>query len=111
MNLPYQILGVTEQATDTDIKNAYLQAVKDHPPDRDSQRFRQIQQAFEAIKDEDSRLRHALFDFPDITFDALLDSAFARDGSLQPMPADDFLKLLNTLSIEQTLATLNKTPS
>lgn len=109
MNSPYQILGVTEQATDPDIKQAYLQLVKDNPPDRDQQRFRQIQQAYETIKDDDSRLRHALFHFPSMEFDALLAHAFQRDGVTGPMPVDDFLKLLSTVSIDKALATFKQT--
>ncbi|CAD6872166.1 J domain-containing protein [Methylomonas fluvii] len=108
---PYDILGVPEQASDADIKQAYLQRVKDNPPDRDPARFRQIQEAFEAIKDQDSRLRHALFAMPHIEFDALLAQAFGQQGASEPMAADDFLKLLSTLSIEKSLAQLTKTPS
>ncbi|MBD9357000.1 J domain-containing protein [Methylomonas albis] len=108
---PYDILGVPEQASDADIKQAYLQRVKDNPPDHDPARFRQIQEAFEAIKDQDSRLRHALFAMPHIEFDALLAQAFGQPGAGGPMPADDFLKLTSTLSIEKSLAQLTKTPS
>lgn len=104
MNSPYQILGVTERASDTEIKQAYLQQVKDNPPDRDQQRFRQIQQAYETIKDDDSRLRYALFHWPGIEFDELLGHAFKQEGVTKPMPADDFLKLLSTISIDKTLA-------
>jgi curved DNA-binding protein CbpA len=108
---PYSILGVSEQATDADIKQAYLQRVKDCPPDRDPARFREIQEAFEAIKDEDCRLRHALFHVPRVDFDALLAQAFGQPGAGGPMAADDFLNLLSTLSIEKSLAKLTNTPT
>lgn len=111
MNSPYQILGVSEQASDADIKQAYLQAVKEHPPERDPPRFRQIQQAFELIKDEDSRLRYALFHVPNVEFDALLDRAFGQDGPMRPLPADDFLKLLSTISIDKMPAKFKQKPS
>ncbi len=111
MNSPYQILGVSEQATDADIKQAYLQAVKDNPPERDSRRFRQIQQAFDMIKDEDGRLRYALFHVPNVEFDALLDRAFAQNGPIRPLPAGDFLKLLSTVSIDKMLAKFKQKPS
>ena len=111
MNSPYQILGVTEQAADADIKQAYLQRVKDNPPARDPARFRQIQDAYDAIKDEECRLRLALFHVPSIEFDALLDCAFTQDSVIGPMPADDFLKLLTTVSIDKSLAKFTKTPS
>ncbi|NJA05161.1 J domain-containing protein [Methylomonas sp. MED-D] len=108
---PYSILGVPEQATDADIKQAYLQRVKDNPPDRDPARFRQIQDAYDAIKDEDCRLRHALFAMPSIEFDALLAQAFGQQDAGGPMAADHFLKLLSTLSIEKSLGHFPKTPS
>jgi DnaJ-class molecular chaperone len=108
---PYRILGVSEQAADADIKQAYLQGVKDNPPDRDPARFRQIQDAYAAIKDEDCRLRHALFHVPSVQFDALLEQAFSRDGASGPMAADDFLKLLSTVAIEKSLAKFTKTPT
>ncbi|OQW72705.1 MAG: molecular chaperone DnaJ [Proteobacteria bacterium ST_bin11] len=111
MNSPYSIIGVSEQATDADIKQAYLQGVKDNPPDRDPARFRQIQDAYAAIKDEDCRLRHALFAMPHIEFDALLAQAFGPPDAGEPMATDDFLKLLSTLSIEKTLAKFTKTPT
>ncbi|OAI10908.1 DnaJ domain-containing protein [Methylomonas methanica] len=105
---PYRILGVSEQAADADIKQAYLQGVKDNPPDRDSVRFRQIQDAYDAIKDEDCRLRHALFRVPRVEFDALLAQAFNQQGAGGPMAADDFLKLLSTVAIEKSLAKFTK---
>lgn len=100
---PYQLLGVSEQASDAEIKQAYLQAVKDNPPDRDQARFRQIQQAYETIKDDDSRLRHALFHLPEADFDALLDNAFRQETDLKPLSADDFFKLLNAVPVEKAL--------
>ncbi|MEI8572338.1 molecular chaperone DnaJ [Methylomonas sp. LW13] len=108
---PYRILGVPEQTSDADIKQAYLQRVKDNPPDRDPARFREIQEAFEAIKDQDSRLRHALFAMPRVEFDTLLAQAFGQSATGETMPADDFLKLASTLTIEKSLAQLTKTPS
>lgn len=111
MNSPYQILGVSEQATDADIKQAYLQAVKDHPPEREPQRFRQIQEAFDLIKDEDSRLRYALFHVPNIEFETLLDRAFGQDGPMRTLPVNDFVELLATISIDNMLAKFKQKPS
>lgn len=103
MTSPYQTLGVSEQATDADIKQAYLQRVKDSPPDRDQQRFQRIQQAYEAIKDSDSRLRYGLFQWPEADFDALLEQAFRQTGSFQPLSADEFCRLLKAVPVEKAL--------
>lgn len=112
MTSPYQLLGVNEHSTDAEIKQAYLQMVKDNPPDRDQQRFRQIQQAYETIKDGDSRLQYSLFHLPEADFDRLLDGAFRQTPDFQPLSADDFHKLLNAAPVERALATaLTNKPS
>jgi DnaJ-class molecular chaperone len=100
---PYQILAVSEQATDADIKQAYLQRVKESPPDRDQQRFQQIQQAFETIKDQGSRLRYSLFQLPEADFDALLDQAFRQTSAFKPLSADEFCQLLKAVPVEKAL--------
>jgi len=105
MTSPYQILGVSEQSADAEIKLAYLQKVKDYPPDHDQQRFQQIQQAYEAIKDNDSRLQTALFNLPTVEFNDLFNLAFKQQSRLQPISADNFLKLLKAVPIEKSLLT------
>lgn len=99
----YQVLGVSRQATDADIKQAYLQRVKDNPPERDQQRFQQIQQAFEAIKDQDSRLRYDLFQWPEVDFDVLLDQAFKQTRAFGPLSADEFCQLLQAVPAEKVV--------
>ncbi|GAB4256135.1 MAG: hypothetical protein Kow0065_04760 [Methylomicrobium sp.] len=103
MTTPYQLLGVDEQASDAEIKQAYLQRVKDNPPDRDQAQFRQIQQAYEAIKDRDSRLKYALFELPEIDFETLLDHAFGQKATTEPVSADHFFKLLNAVPADKAL--------
>ncbi|MDT8407502.1 MAG: J domain-containing protein [Methylococcales bacterium] len=92
MTSPYQLLGISEQSSDTEIKNAYLKAVKTCPPERDPERFQRLHQAYEIIKDQDSRLRHALFDWPDVHFDELIDVVFA-----QPETTVDGIEVLHEL--------------
>lgn len=104
MTSPYQLLEVGEHSTDAEIKQAYLKLVKDNPPDRDQERFRQIQQAYETIKDADSRLHYALFNLPNVEFNELLDFAFRQESEFRPMPADDFCKLLNAISADKALS-------
>lgn len=101
---PYQILGVNEQAGDAEIKQAYLQRVKANPPDRDQQEFRRIQQAYEKIKDESSRLEYALFALPEVDFEQLLDHAFERGAAVPAMASEAFSKLFAEESIEKALA-------
>jgi len=76
MKSPYELLEVAEQASDSEIKQAYLQKVKLNPPDRDHEKFQQIHSAYEAIKNVTSREKYALFNYPEADFDAMLDQAF-----------------------------------
>lgn len=103
MTTPYQLLGVSDQATDAEIKLAYLNRIKDNPPDRDQERFQQIQQAYESIKDNDSRLSYELFHLPESDFNELLDHAFRQNSELKAISPEDFFKLLNTASIDNAI--------
>jgi DnaJ-class molecular chaperone len=93
MKSPYEILEIAEQATDSEIKQAYLQKVKLNPPDRDHEKFQQIHSAYETIKNAVNRKKYELFNFQEADFNALLDHAFI---AAQPplMNADHFDKLL-----------------
>lgn len=93
MKTPYQILGVASDASDADIKQAYLRNVKDNPPDSDPERFQSIHNAYMSVKDAKSRMSLALFDMPDTDFDALLDRALGSAESVQIKP-EQFIKLL-----------------
>lgn len=57
----YLSLGLQPGASDEEIRNSYLQGVKKHPPEKDPVRFRQITEAYEAIKDERNRIRGKIF--------------------------------------------------
>ena len=93
MKTPYEILEVAEQAPDNEIKQAYLQKVKLNPPDREHEKFQQIHNAYDTIKNATNREKYALFNYPEADFDALLDQAFiAAQPSI--ISADLFDKLL-----------------
>ena len=106
MKTPYEILEVAELATDTEIKQAYLQKVKLNPPDRDHEKFQQIHSAYETIKNVTSREKYALFNYPEADFDALLEKAFS---TAQPslISADHFDKLLSASTGDKIFLTGN----
>ena len=58
---PYLVLGLPLDADDHAIRRAYLDAIKLAPPDLDSTRFQAVNAAYEQIRNEESRYRHALF--------------------------------------------------
>ncbi len=58
---PFDRLGVTLEADDEAVRKAYLEAVKRFPPERSPEQFCAVNEAYQAIKDENSRLRYILF--------------------------------------------------
>lgn len=57
----YIILGVTLESTDAEIRNRYLELVKEHTPEKNPNRFQEITEAYEAIKTQRSRIESQLF--------------------------------------------------
>ena len=51
MRDPFTVLGVDGDADDAEIRRCYLALVRDHPPDREPERFREIRAAYEALGD------------------------------------------------------------
>jgi curved DNA-binding protein CbpA len=79
---PYLILGVPTGADDQQIRQAYLEAIKQAPPDTHPQRFQEASQAYESIKDQSQRLKFYLFD----------------EGPAGDSPMDAFLRYLRVRS-------------
>jgi curved DNA-binding protein CbpA len=85
---PFDILGVSQGATDEDVRRAYLALVRKHPPDIAPRKFAEINEANERIKTEKKRLEYELFSTePGIErpFDALLEQF---RGSRERTPPD-----------------------
>ncbi|MDM8550189.1 J domain-containing protein [Desulfobacterales bacterium HSG2] len=57
----YLTLGLLPDASDEEIRDHYLQLVKRHTPEKDPERFRQITEAYEAIKDVRNRVKGKVF--------------------------------------------------
>ena len=62
MKTPYTVLAIPETADDKAVKKAYLEAVRQNPPDLHPNRFRRIRRAYEQIATKKDRLRYELFD-------------------------------------------------
>jgi len=60
MRDPFTVLGVAEDAGDTEIRRRYLALVRDFPPDRAPDRFREYRAAYDALSDERKRLETKL---------------------------------------------------
>ena len=59
---PYEILGMSRGSSESDIRRRYLELVRQYPPDRAPERFTEIHQAYEKLRDPVARLESTLFD-------------------------------------------------
>lgn len=59
---PYDVLGVSRGSSEADIRHRYLELVRRYPPDRAAERFTEIHQAYEQLRDPVVRLESKLFD-------------------------------------------------
>lgn len=48
---PFEVLGLTTDADEATVRARYLELVRQHPPERDPDRFREIRAAYEAASD------------------------------------------------------------
>jgi len=93
---PYEILGVAPDADDETVRKAYLDLVRKFSPDLDPEAFKRISAAYEALKDEKSRLSHYLFDQEtpgDTPFHAFL-RHMSTGGKRKPLNHDQFKEFL-----------------
>jgi curved DNA-binding protein CbpA len=71
---PYQLLGIPEDMGDDDaIRKAWLDAVRRYPPEEHPEQFARIREAYELIRDRESRYRLQTFGDPRLrNIDALI---------------------------------------
>ncbi|OGV67147.1 MAG: hypothetical protein A3K19_10720 [Lentisphaerae bacterium RIFOXYB12_FULL_65_16] len=85
---PWAVLGIALDASDADIRAAYLAGVKRHPPDRDPDAFERIRDAYERIREPSRRISLMLLQVdPMAPFVSLLDAAGPAPRRLVGMPA------------------------
>jgi curved DNA-binding protein CbpA len=63
MNDPYEIFGLTTEASEAEIRQRYLELVRQFPPDQAPERFAAIHAAYDALRDPARRLHAQLFMF------------------------------------------------
>ncbi len=62
MSDPYQVLGLPADSDDGAIRRRYLELVKQFSPEHHPERYAAIRQAYETLRDLDTRLRFRLFE-------------------------------------------------
>ena len=72
---PYRVLGVAEEIEDDDaIRKAWLEGVRRFPPEKEPEQFARIREAYEMIRDRESRFRLRTFGASRLrNVDALID--------------------------------------
>ena len=58
------VLGVSASATPEQVRAAYLEKVRQHPPDRDPEQFERVRDAYGRLRDPRSRI-NLIFEGPD----------------------------------------------
>lgn len=90
---PYQVLGLNPTATADEIRQQYLALVRESPPERDPQRFAQIRDAYDQLRDPVASLERQLLDTTAVhTFDTLL-AAENKRRSARRLPTAVLLSL------------------
>lgn len=98
---PFDVLNVDEDASDTDVKKAYFQMVRQFTPEKHAERFKQIREAYDLLKDPSQRLEAEVFSFMKPSSPS--DSEVASTPPIQ-LDGDVFLAW-----VKQTLTDLERT--
>ena len=96
MLIPYLVLGLSPSATQEEIRQRYLELIRTHPPSRDAERFQQISAAYEAVKDERTRISTAIMGMAHYR-----DFELALDALAQARPARRRIPDLKTLLVAE----------
>ena len=88
-----EVLGITENATDEEIRAAYLRNVKEHPPERSPEEFERIRDAYDTLRDPRKRARDMLFSSkPFGSFASLFSDIESEQRFVGPRPWLEALK-------------------
>jgi curved DNA-binding protein CbpA len=76
---PRAVLGVSSDANDEQIRDAYLHKLQEFPPDRCPAEFERVRDAYELLRDQRRRAHHMLFSCdPNAPLESLLDGVGER---------------------------------
>ncbi len=93
MTDPQHILGLSATAEPDEIRRRYLELVRQHPPDRDPQRFAEIRAAYDELSDPVKQLNNRLFEVKSAdSLDAIIADVMARTRQKR-IPTDVLLSL------------------
>lgn len=96
LNDPYEVLGLSGEADEASVRQRYLELVRQFPPERDAERFAQIREAYDALRDPVRRMRARLFESrKHDSLDAIRTAVLKRLRTAR-IPTDTLLSLADT---------------
>ncbi|PYV82337.1 MAG: hypothetical protein DMG05_28325 [Acidobacteria bacterium] len=102
---PYQLLGITREASEAEIKRAYFSLVREHPPERDPEGFKRVRAAYEKLRTVNQRAETDLFLVEDQPLTLDVSSVQQTDaeplGITPEMIRDDLLALEALFLLEE----------
>ena len=88
-----EVLGIPLNAGEEEIRAAYVQKVKEHPPDRAPEQFEKIRDAYETLRDPRRRMRDMLLSAdPEAPLTTLIAGQTNERRFVGPQPWLDVLK-------------------
>ncbi len=99
----FDILGVENNTSDEAVRNAYLQKIREYPPEQFPETFKEVRQAFDAIATDKLRMTYRLFsqDTPNIAF--LAEKALETEEPGVRPTKEIILKLLENAIVRHRL--------
>jgi curved DNA-binding protein CbpA len=90
---PYVVLGIGADADEGQIRQRYLQLVREHPPERDPQGFASVRAAYDQVRDPVVSLKRRLFDLTATDGIDQLISAQMQQNKTKRIPTELLLSL------------------
>jgi curved DNA-binding protein CbpA len=81
MSDPYRVLNLPPDSGDEAIRQRYLELVRQYTPEHHPAKFAAIRAAYDSVRDQDTRLRHRLFESgKKETIDAIIEELSCRSS-------------------------------
>jgi DnaJ-class molecular chaperone len=94
MKYPYDILGITEDAANTEIRSAYLKKIQYYTPEKFPKQFQDIVEAYGSVKDVLSRAKLSVFGILPKDADLRIKDIITRQTDRKRIGINNWLELM-----------------